>query len=328
MRIPSPTLRGVLAVAAGAAVLATTACGGQTLSSANHDKSAAPGGAPAAATAKLATAPKEDLAASVINEIQPSTALAASVPDRLRTSGLKVTTSVGYPPMEMVGTDGKTVIGVDASLSRALARVLGVDVSITDQEFNTQIPGLLTGRFDMVLSSMTDNAERRGTVSFVDYVRAGNAFLVQTGNPSAVKMPADVCGKTISVVDNGSSMFLAQDMDKQCKADGKSAVNILKFDGDTEAILTVKSGRAAATITDYPVAVYRAAANQSGLEAVGISGGESPWGIGVDKKDAAFLSLTQKALQELIDSGAYGKILEAWGVQQMAVKSAVVNDGK
>jgi polar amino acid transport system substrate-binding protein len=36
----------------------------------------------------------------------------------------------------------------------------------------------------------------------------------------------------------------------------------------------------------------------------------------------------QKALQELIDDGSYGKILAAWNVQQMAIDTATINDGK
>jgi polar amino acid transport system substrate-binding protein len=228
----------------------------------------------------------------------------------------------------MYGADGKVIVGVDASLARALARTLGVDLTITDQEFNAQIPGVLTGRFDMVMSSMTDNAERRETMTFVDYVSAGNGFLVQTGNPGGVNVPADLCGQIVSVVDNGSSMDLADEINTQCAADGKPAVDILKFEGDSEAILAVKSGRAAATITDYPVAVYRADEAESGLEAIAIEGGESPWGIAIDKENTELVDLIQKALQSLIDSGAYGDVLGAWGVDQMAVSSAVINDGQ
>jgi polar amino acid transport system substrate-binding protein len=151
---------------------------------------------------------------------------------------------------------------------------------------------------------------------------------VQTGNPKGVAVPSDLCGGIVSVVDNGSSMFLAEEIDAQCATDGKAAVDILKFEGDSEAILAVKSGRAAATITDYPVAVHRADEAESGLEAIAIEGGESPWGIAINKENTELVDLIQKALQELIDSGAYGKILDAWGVSQMAVDSAVINDGK
>lgn len=320
MRHQSHTTRGAFALVLGAVLLGTTACGAQSLDAAENDE--------VGGEVVLIEAPSEDLASGVINSIEPSNELADLVPASLRSEGLKVTSSVGYPPMEMFGADGEVVVGVDPSIARGIARTLGVDLTITDQEFNAQIPGVLTGRFDFLISSMTDNEERRETVTFVDYVRAGNGFLVQDGNPGGVAVPSDLCGKIVSVVDNGSSMFLAEEIDAQCAADGEAAVDILKFEGDTEAILAVKSGRAAATITDYPVAVYRADTEDSELEAIAIEGGESPWGIAIDKENTELVDLVQQALQELIDSGAYGEILDAWGVGQMAVDSAVVNDGQ
>lgn len=304
----------------GAILVGTTACGAESLTPTDDEA--------VSAEVVLIEAPAEDLAADVINSIEPSEALVDLVPADIRSEGLAVTTSVGYPPMEQFAADGKVIVGVDPSISRAIARLLGVDLTITDQDFNAQIPGVLTGRFDMVLSSMTDNEERRETITFVDYVKAGNGFLVQTGNPEDVSVPSDLCGEIVAVVDSGSSMLLAQDIDAQCAADGEEAVDILAFPGDGEANLAVKSGRAAATITDYPVAVYRAGQEDSGLEAIAIEGGESPWGIGINKENTELIDLVQKALQELIDSGAYEEILDAWGVGQMAVDSAIINDGQ
>lgn len=319
MRFPITPARGALALMLGAVLLGTTACGAQTIGSDDA-------GTPEAGEAVLISAPAEDLAASVIEGMEPDASL--TVPESLRANGIKLSTSVGYPPMEMWGEDGKTIIGVDPSLARGIARTLGVDLEITDQEFNAQIPGVLTGRFDMIMSSMTDNEARRETMTFVDYVSAGNAFLVQEGNPSGVKVPADLCGQIVSVVDNGSSADLAVEFDAQCATDGKGAIEIIKFEGDSEAILAVKSGRAVATIGDYPVAVERAGQAESGLEAIAIEGGESPWGIAMDKKNTELVELIQSALQSMIDNGSYVAILDAWGVSQMAVESAVINDGQ
>lgn len=319
MRSSTSRRRGALALMMGAILIGTTACGAQSLTPTDDEA--------VSDEVVLIEAPADDLAADIINSIEPSAELAELVPGAIRSEGLKVTSSVGYPPMEQFGADGKVIVGVDPSLARAIARVLGVDLEISDQEFNAMIPGVLTGRFDLILSSMTDNEERRETVSFVDYVKAGNGFLVQTGNPKGISVPSDLCGNIVAVVDSGSSMLLAQDIDAQCATDGDEPVDILAFPGDSEANLAVQSGRAAATITDYPVAVYRAGEEDSGMEAIAIEGGESPWGIGINKENTELVDLVQKALQELIDSGAYGEILDAWGVGQMAVDSAVVNDG-
>ncbi|WP_417217969.1 ABC transporter substrate-binding protein [Arthrobacter sp.] len=313
---------GALASAALLAVLSTTACGGQSLSG-NDDAAAAD---PSAFSA--APAPTEDLAAQAIDAIKPDAELAKMLPDSVRTKGLRMTTSEGYPPMELFAKDGKTLIGVDPSLGRAIANKLGVNISIKNEDFNAQIPGITTGRYDIIMSSMTDNAERRETVSFVDYVQSGNGWVVKKGNPAGLGEPMTACGKTVSVVDNGSSLALAQQFDKDCTAAGKDGVKILKFTGDQDAILQVRNGRADAGINDYPVAAYRAQTSKDVLEAVAIPGDESVWGIAMKQDATELSSAVQKALQELIDDGSYAKILDAWNVQKMALETATINDGK
>jgi polar amino acid transport system substrate-binding protein len=312
--------RAATAVVTTALMLSAAACGGQSLGEDNS-------GDANKKTSKVVLAPAQDPAADVINGIEASAELSSKLPGEVASRGLKVTTSEGYPPMEMYAEDGKTIIGVDASLGRAIARKLGVGMSLADEDFNSQIPGVTTGRYDMILSSMTDNAERREVVTFVDYVSAGNGFLVKKGNPSGVEVPMDLCGKTTSVVDNGSSDEVARAIDADCKAAGKPRVKILRFPGDSEAILQVQNGRSDATITDYPVAAYRAAAPDSTVEAIAIEGDESLWGIAMAPDETDLIDAVQGALQELIDSGEYKQILAAYGVEQMAVDSAEVNAG-
>ncbi|MER6946772.1 ABC transporter substrate-binding protein [Nonomuraea sp. NPDC000554] len=305
----------------GALLAATTACGARSLDSGAS-------GAPAAAEVVLDQAPAEEKAADVINAITPDKDLAAKVPASVKSGGLKVVSSIGYPPMELWASDGKTAIGFDPALARAIARKLGVKYTLTDEEFNSQIPGVLTGRYDFVISSMTDNPERQAKISFVDYVQAGSGMLVKKGNPAGIAGPADLCGKTVSVVDNGSSMELAEKYDADCKSGGKQALTILKFAGDTEAMLQVSNGRAQATITDYVVAAYKAADPKVGVDAVTLEGTESPWGIGMKPDNTALIDSVKGALDSLIKSGEYGKLLAAWNLDKLAVQSAVVNGGK
>ncbi|MEV7009152.1 ABC transporter substrate-binding protein [Streptosporangium sp. NPDC051022] len=322
-------------LAAGALLAATAACGAQSLDEGGTPGTAAPAQGAASATTPatvpavvLDPAPAEEKAADVINAITPDKDLAAKAPANVRSAGLKVVSSMGYPPMEIFAGDGKTAIGFDPALTRAIARKLGVNVTITDEEFNSQIPGVLTGRYDFVISSMTDNPERQGQVTFVDYVRAGAGLLIKKGNPAGIAGPKDLCGKTVSVVDNGSSMELAERYDADCKKDGKAALDILKFPGDQEALLQVSGGRAQATITDYVVAASKAADPKLEVEAVALEGTESPWGIGMKPDNKELIESVKGALDSLIQSGEYGKLLKAWNLEKLAVQSAVINGGK
>ncbi|MBN9613693.1 MAG: ABC transporter substrate-binding protein, partial [Actinobacteria bacterium] len=283
------------------------------------------GSAGSYSNAEAMPVPGEEKAKSVLESIQVNQELAAKVPAGLRKTGLRVTTSVGYPPMEEWGSNGTDIVGVDPAMAHAVARTLGLPMTMQDQEFNAMISGLISGRYDLLLSSMTDNAERRETTTFVDYVQAGNAFLVAKGNPEKIAVPTDLCGKTVAVVESGSSALLAEDFSKTCAAEGKPAYTILKLAGDSEANLSVQSGRSAATITDYPVAVERASDPESAMEAVRIEGDESIWGIGFDNSKKDYALIVQQALQALQADGTYGKILDAWGLGEMAVPAITVN---
>ncbi|MDL9978340.1 transporter substrate-binding domain-containing protein [Microbacterium sp. ASV49] len=309
----------LVAVLTGMVVLAAAGCGAQSLSDAG-----AKNAAPAAAASPV---PSDEQAKSVIESVKADKTLTSQLSDAMRTEGIKWTTSVGYPPMEEWGANGKEVIGVDAAIAQAITRRLGTGMSIQDQEFNSMIPGLISGRYDALISSMTDNAERQKTTTFVDYVKAGNAFLVKAGNPEGVSVPNDLCGKTVAVVASGSSAALADQYSANCTAAGKAAYDTLKFEGDSEANLAVQSGRAVATITDYPVAEDRAADPANNMAAVKIDGDESLWGIGIDNAHKDFATLVQKALQSLMDDGTYGKILAAYHVNGMAIDSASLNGG-
>ncbi|UUZ59704.1 transporter substrate-binding domain-containing protein [Nocardioides sp. B-3] len=232
--------RVTTSLAAAAVLFSAAACGGESLD--NAGAKADPSASTTIDASQLDEAPAEDKAASVINAIAPDDNLAAAVPAEVRERGLRMTTSEGYPPMEMFGSDGKTLIGLDPSLGRAIARKLGLPVTIANEDFNAQIPGVVSDRYDVILSSMTDNAERQAQVTFVDYVAAGAGFIVRSGNPDGIATPADMCGQTVSVVDNGSSLGLPEAYDAECTDAGEDAIDILKFPGDRKRCFRSATG--------------------------------------------------------------------------------------
>jgi polar amino acid transport system substrate-binding protein len=263
----------------------------------------------------------------VIDGVARNDALAAKVPDDLKRSGLRVTTSPGYPPMELFDDDGTGIIGIDPSLARAIGKVLDVPVTVNREDFNAQIPGLLTGRYDLVMSSLTDNAERRAKAVMIDYVKPGTAFVIRKGNPAGIHTPADACGKTFAVVDNGSALRYAQRYSDACVARGAPPAVILKFTGDQDALLQVTSGRADADINDYPVAANHADTSNGRLDIVRIPGTEQPFGIAMLPGRTAAIDAVHGAVDQLITSGAYLEILRAWGVADMAVPRVTINGG-
>ena len=67
----------------------------------------------------------------------------ALVPKAIKSKGtITVAADASYAPNEFIASDGHTVVGMDADLSKALAAVMGLKVNMVNVTFDTIIPGL------------------------------------------------------------------------------------------------------------------------------------------------------------------------------------------
>jgi polar amino acid transport system substrate-binding protein len=257
-------------------------------------------------------------------------ALHDSLPQSVRDAGvLKVGSDVAYAPIESFDKDGKTIIGVDPDIAKAVGDQLGIKLVLQNGTFDGLITSLRSKRIDLIMSAMSDNADRQKSIDFVDYFTAGTSILVKKGNPAKINGLDDFCGKTIALQRGTTQDTVATAQQAKCKTAGKQ-LKVLKFDRDTEALLQVKQGRAVADMNDFPVAAYNAQTSGGGndFEVVGEQIEAGPYGIGVRKEDTAIRDALQKALQAIIDNGDYAKILTKWNVSKGAVTTATVNGGK
>ena len=256
--------------------------------------------------------------------------LAEALPQAVRDAGvLKVGSDIAYAPVEFFDTDGKTVMGIDPDIAKAMESQLGIRFEFQNGTFDGLITSLRSKRIDLVMSALSDTPERQKLVDFVDYFTAGTSILVKKGNPEKITGLDDFCGKTIALQRGTTQEDVAKAQAAKCKAAGKP-LKVLAFDRDTEALLQVKQGRAVADMNDFPVAAYNAKISGGGndFEVVGEQIEAGPYGIGVRKEDTQLRDALQKALQAIIDNGEYAKVLEKWNVAQGAVTTATVNGGK
>lgn len=254
--------------------------------------------------------------------IAEDAALAAKVPAALKASGITIASDVSYPPMDFFAADNKTVIGAEADLGKALGTVLGVKVTFVNVPFDSIIPGLQAGKYQLGISSFTDTAEREKVVDFVTYFNAGTSLLVPAGNPQALKPEGDsLCGRTVAVA-KGSTQALV-DLPARAKT-CKTPIKVSTFPDGTGVNLAVTSGRADAALADSPVAAY--AAKQSGgkLTVAGASYGNAPFGIAAPK-NSALTGLLKSALDDLGTTGGYQQILATWGLQSGALGEFKIN---
>jgi polar amino acid transport system substrate-binding protein len=255
--------------------------------------------------------------------VNPS--IAKMVPAAIKSKGtLAVATEAQYAPDEFVAPDGHTVIGMDADLMHAIGALMGLKVNLINADFETIIPGLAAGRYDIGASSFTDTKEREKTVDFVDYYTAGISFYAKsTANPGVTTV-ADLCGKTVSVEKGTVEQEESTKQSSKCTKEGKKAVDVLAFPGQNAVNLAVASGRAELGMADSTVADYQVKQSNGQFKPIGKEYEVAPYGFAIPKS-SGMTAPVQAALKQLIADGTYTKILEKWGLQSGAISSPKIN---
>jgi polar amino acid transport system substrate-binding protein len=297
------------ALAAGTALLAAlAACGGGSSST----SSSSAGGGGASGSGSAPSVAKDD-------------ALAKMLPSSVSGKGtLTIGTDASYAPSEFVDTDGKTVVGFDADLAKALGQVLGVKVTLQNAPFGTIIEGVKSGKFDLGISSFTINPDRVKQVDMVSYYSAGTSWAVPSGNQGGIT-PDNACGKKIAVQKDTVQFDDVTARSKKCTAAGKPAITIEPYTLQSDVTSAVVSGKDDAELADSPVIAYAVKQTNGKLQQVGQVYDSAPYGMVVPKGQGTYAKAIQGAVQKLMDSGAYQSILTKWGVQQGAIKTAEIN---
>ena len=251
-------------------------------------------------------------------------AVAALVPAAIKNKGtLTVAADASYAPNEFKDSNGN-VIGMDADLAHALAAVMGLKANVVNAGFDSIIPGLASGRYDLGMSSFTDTKEREKTVDFVTYFSAGTSFFVQSSGGPTINTLADLCGHKVAVESGTTQEADAKAQSSKCTQAGKAKVDVLVFGDQNEANLALSNGRADVSMADSPPAAYQVAQSKGKFKLTGQPYGTAPYGIAIPKGNGMAQAVLA-ALKDLISNGTYTQILTKWGIQAGAITTPVIN---
>ncbi|HTA06184.1 MAG TPA: ABC transporter substrate-binding protein [Solirubrobacteraceae bacterium] len=252
-------------------------------------------------------------------------AIAAQVPASVKSKGtLTIASDATYAPNEYVAPDGHTVVGMDVDLMNAIGAKMGLKVKFVNATFDTIIPGLAAGKYDLGVSSFTDTKEREKTVDFVDYFTAGISFYAKSSANPGVSTVEDLCGKSVSVEKGTVEQEEAEAQSKKCAKAGKSAVKVLTYPDQNGANLAISSGRAEVGMADSPIAAYQVKQSGGQFKLVGKEYEVAPYGIAIPKQSGLSAPILA-SLKAIIADGTYASILAKWGEQPGAIKTPTIN---
>jgi polar amino acid transport system substrate-binding protein len=253
--------------------------------------------------------------------ITTDSALAATVPAAVRKNGeLTDITYNNAPPDESV-VNGK-LVGWEVDLGAAVAAVLGLKWKPTASgAFDSFIPGLQNGRYNVSFTSFIQTPERLKQIDIVTYYNVGTGFAVKKGSSLKINAPTDLCNHTVAVI--AGSAFIQQLQGIKCAAAGKPAVKVQSFPSDSAAELAVSSGRSEVYSSSEDQLSWLIDQTQHQFELQPLDYMPVPEGAGVTKGLGLSKPIAD-AMDKLIQTGAYKAIMKKWSITEGLVDKATV----
>jgi polar amino acid transport system substrate-binding protein len=250
--------------------------------------------------------------------------IAAEVPAAIKSKGtLTVATFPHYAPDEFFGSDGKTVVGMDLDLAKALAAVMGLKVKIVSTSFSTILPGVSSHRYDLGMSSITDTKRREKTVDFVTYFKAGTTFFANLAGVVLQHGLADLCGHSVAVARGTTQQADATAQSGKCRAAGKPGVKVFVYPSLT-AVRVGVAKRGQVGMADLPVAAYLVVTSKHQFKLTGTPYNVAPYGIALPKGNGMAKPVLD-ALKMLMANGSYKAILTRWYISSGAITNPQIN---
>ena len=180
------------------------------------------------------------------------------------------------------------VDGFDVAIAKEIGKALGLkeeDITFVESISANRIPFLQEDKVDLVVATMTINAERKTQIEFSrPYFVAGQSILVKKENTTITKVE-DLNGKKVCSVQGSTS-------EKNIVAKAPQA-ELQSLTGYAACVASMKDGRVAAVSTD-DIILAGFAASDNTLKLVGGQFTQEPYGIG--------MKLGKKDMQVFVDS--------------------------
>lgn len=284
-------------------------------------------GSTSSASAPSAAAPNTPAAAASGSGTAAGSDLHAMLPSAIQSAGVvKVASTFGYPPEEFYGPDNKTPMGISVDLANALGKVLGVKFEFANIQFNSIIPGLLSGRYDVAIAAMSETPERAKQLTFVLYMNSGGNVMVRAGNPKNIKSIEDLCGKSDADIQGTTFITQLQGLSKQyCTSKGKPAIKFQDYQEPSERLAALINGRADFSFTANDANAYSVSQSNGKLAVVpGIFVPGPPYGIAMNKNNTQLAKALQAGMKVIIGNGEYAAFMKKWGVADSIIKDSTI----
>ena len=227
--------------------------------------------------------------------------------DRVRKSGTLAWGADVIGGIPYVYEDPKhpgSYIGFEMDIAQAIARQLDVKLRLVVKAWDTLIPELQRGTFDMAMNGIEDTPERRRVVLSSDPYFVYSQQITVRKTTSGITSLDDLRGKNVATLS------------------GTAAEDILRHTPGIRAVISpeiiysyrdLEEGKVDAVLLDTPIAVAYGATNPK-LMNVGHSFAEGRYVVAFRPEAQTLRDAVNRALQTLRETGELRKIYEKYGI--------------
>ncbi len=243
---------------------------------------------------------------SLIIVLALSVCVFAACGEKEENNTLTMATNAEFPPYEFY--DGETVVGIDAEIAAAIAEKLGMELEIVDTAFDSIIPAIVAGKYDIGMAGMTVTDERLEEVNFSDSYATGVQVVI-VKEDSEITTVDDLTGdKNYTIgVQTGTTGDLYSTWDIEDEGLG----TVSRFNKGADAVEALKIGKVDCVIIDNePAKAFVADAED--LKILDTAYAEEQYAIAIAKDNTELLDKINTALKELTEDGTIQTIVDKY----------------
>ena len=218
---------------------------------------------------------------------------------------LIMATNAEFPPYEY--KEGDKIVGIDAEVAKLIADKLGLELEIADVDFDSIIPGVQSGKYDMGMAGMTVTDERKEKVNFSDSYATGVQVVI-VREDSEIKSIDDLEGKKIGAQQGTTGYIYASDTPEN---GGYGEENVTGYQNGALAVEALKGGKVDCVIIDNEPAKAYVAANE-GLKILDTEYVTEDYAICFAKENTELQEKVNDVLKELIEDGSVKKVVDKY----------------
>ncbi|MFT9846777.1 ABC transporter substrate-binding protein [Aneurinibacillus sp. REN35] len=225
----------------------------------------------------------------------------SGVLEKVKSAGvMNVGIEGAYPPFNYFNNKNE-LEGFDVDITNEIAKRMGIKANFVATPWDTIIGGLLSKKYDMILSSMAITEERLKKVDFTEpYYHTGAQLFAPSS--SNITDPTKINGKRVGV-------SIGTTFEKKANELGAEMVT---YKNDLLAFQDLANGRIDGVITDKGVGARMIKEKGYPFKPIGDMLYKDKAGIALNKKEEAFKNELNKHLKDMLEDGTYEKISKKW----------------